>query len=40
MMRRAELAVLEPERIDDIIQNCDCVRIAFADGGTNPILCR
>lgn len=32
MMRRAELAVLEPERIDDIIQNCDCVRIAFADG--------
>lgn len=32
MMRREELAVYNPEKIDDIIQNCDCVRIAFADG--------
>ena len=31
-MRRKDLAVTEKEQIDAIIQSCDCVRLAFADG--------
>lgn len=34
-MRRKDLAVTEPDRIDAIIQSCDCFRLAFADG-THP----
>ena len=36
-MRRKDLAVTEPEKIDAIIQNCDCFRLAFADG-THPYI--
>ena len=36
-MRRKDLAVTEPERIDAIINRCDCVRLAFADG-THPYI--
>jgi len=31
-MRRSDLAVTDPTRIDEIIRSCDCVRFAFADG--------
>lgn len=31
-MRRKDLAVTEPEKIDAIINRCDCFRLAFADG--------
>lgn len=31
-MRRKDLAVTEPEKIDKIINRCDCFRLAFADG--------
>lgn len=31
-MRRTDLAVTDPTRIDKIIQSCDCCRLAFADG--------
>ncbi len=31
-MRRKDLAVTEPERIDAIIDRSDCIRLAFADG--------
>lgn len=31
-MRRKDLAVTDPARIDEIILNCDCCRLAFADG--------
>lgn len=34
-MRRKDLAVTEPEKIDAIISSCDCIRLAFADG-THP----
>ena len=36
-MRRKDLAVTEKEQIDAIIQSCDCVRLAFADG-THPYI--
>ena len=36
-MRRKELAVTEPEKIDAIITSCDCFRLAFADG-THPYI--
>jgi nitroimidazol reductase NimA-like FMN-containing flavoprotein (pyridoxamine 5'-phosphate oxidase superfamily) len=32
-MRRKDLAVTDPARIDDIILSCNCCRLAFADGG-------
>lgn len=31
-MRRKDLQVTDPARIDEIIWNCDCCRLAFADG--------
>lgn len=31
-MRRKDLAVTAPEEIDAIINRCDCIRLAFADG--------
>ena len=31
-MRRKDLAVTEPEKIDAIINRCDCFHLAFADG--------
>ena len=37
-MRRKELAVTDPAKIDAIIQSCDCIRLAFADG-THPYIC-
>lgn len=33
-MRRSDLAVTQPEKLDEIIRGCDCVRLAFADGNT------
>ena len=36
-MRRKDLAVTEPEKIDAIISSCDCIRLAFADG-THPYI--
>ena len=36
-MRRKDLAVNDPEKIDDIINGCDCFRLAFADG-TRPYI--
>ena len=36
-MRRKDLAVTDPEKIDSIIRNCDCFRLAFADG-THPYI--
>lgn len=36
-MRRKELAVTDPAKIDAIIQSCDCIRLAFADG-THPYI--
>lgn len=36
-MRRKDLAVTDPEKIDAIIQGCDCFRLAFADG-THPYI--
>lgn len=36
-MRRTDLAVTDPIRIDEIIQSCDCCRLAFADG-THPYI--
>ncbi|MGI6748132.1 MAG: pyridoxamine 5'-phosphate oxidase family protein [Anaerovoracaceae bacterium] len=36
-MRRKDLAVTDPARIDEIIQGCDCWRLAFADG-THPYI--
>ncbi len=37
-MRRKDLAVTDPAKIDAIIQGCDCIRLAFADG-THPTSC-
>jgi len=31
-MRRKDLTVTDPVHIDEIIQDCDCCRLAFADG--------
>lgn len=31
-MRRKDLAVTDPAKIDAIIHSCDCIRLAFADG--------
>lgn len=31
-MRRKDLAVIDPVRIDEIILSCNCCRLAFADG--------
>ena len=36
-MRRKDLAVTDPAKIDAIIQGCDCIRLAFADG-THPYI--
>ena len=36
-MRRKDKAVTEPEKIDAIINKCDCFRLAFADG-THPYI--
>lgn len=36
-MRRKDLAVTDPEKIDRIIQSCDCFRLAFADR-THPYI--
>ena len=36
-MRRKDLAITEPEKIDAIIEACDCFRLAFADG-THPYI--
>lgn len=36
-MRRSDLAVTEPARLDEIILGCDCLRLAFADG-THPYI--
>ena len=36
-MRRKDLAVTDPAKIDEIIQSCECIRIAFADG-THPYI--
>ncbi|MGI6711821.1 MAG: pyridoxamine 5'-phosphate oxidase family protein [Bacillota bacterium] len=36
-MRRKDLAVNDPTRIDEIILSCDCCRLAFADG-THPYI--
>lgn len=31
-MRRKDLAVTDPKALDEMIQRCDCFRLAFADG--------
>ena len=36
-MRRKDLSVTEPERIDAMIESCDCFRLALADG-THPYI--
>lgn len=36
-MRRKDLAVIDPARIDEIILSCNCCRLAFADG-THPYI--
>lgn len=36
-MRRKDLAVTASEEIDAIIDRCDCIRLAFADG-THPYI--
>jgi nitroimidazol reductase NimA-like FMN-containing flavoprotein (pyridoxamine 5'-phosphate oxidase superfamily) len=36
-MRRKDLTITDPAHIDEIIQDCDCCRLAFADG-THPYI--
>lgn len=36
-MRRKDLSVTDPERVDAIIKSCDCFRLALADG-THPYI--
>lgn len=36
-MRRKDLAVTDPKELDEMIQRCDCFRLAFADG-THPYI--
>ena len=36
-MRRKDLAVTDQEKLDEMIQRCDCIRLAFADG-THPYI--
>ncbi|MDD4680917.1 MAG: pyridoxamine 5'-phosphate oxidase family protein [Clostridia bacterium] len=36
-MKRKDLAVTDPARVDEIILSCDCCRLAFADG-THPYI--
>ncbi|MCD8160078.1 MAG: pyridoxamine 5'-phosphate oxidase family protein [Clostridiales bacterium] len=37
-MRRSDRAVTDPRSIDDVIQRCDCCRLAFATGGAPYIV--
>ncbi len=37
-MRRSDRAVTDPQKIDTVIQSCDCCRLAFATGGAPYIV--